>query len=133
MAEVKMNGVHLTKAVVVHEDERRKILEICNGMLTMRSMKILLCKKGDHILGEHWHTYPEVRYLMKGKVHYKLKHVITNETAEFDMVEGEILYTTGFVIHTGLFAEDSIMIDGAQEAYLARSFNDHVEKIWNER
>ena len=125
-----MYGVHLTKAHIVSEDERRKIVEITNGGLTMKCLKVLYCKRGDHILGEHWHTYAEVRYLMKGHVHYKLKHVLTGETMEFDMEEGDILYTTGFVIHTGLFKEDSIMVDGSESSYISRSFNDCVEKIW---
>lgn len=125
-----MTGVHLTKAFCVSEDERRRIIEISNGTLDIRCLKVLFCKKGTHVLGEHWHVYGEVRYLLKGHVHYKLKHIITNETMEFDMEEGDILYTTGFVVHTGEFSEDSIMVDGASAAYVGREFNDCVEKIW---
>jgi len=126
-----MYGVYLTKAHLVSEDDRRKIVEVANGTLTMNCLKVLYCKKGDHILGEHWHTYGEVRYLMKGSVQYKLKHILTGETIEFTMEEGDVLYTTGFVVHTGLFKEDSIMIDGAEQAYVSRDFNDRVEKIWS--
>lgn len=125
-----MKGVHITKALVVNEDERRKLVEVSNGLLNIRNLKILVCKKGEHILGNHWHTYPEVRYLLKGKVDYKLKHVLTGETMEYTMTEGETMFTTGFVVHTGKFSEDSIMIDGGGEAYVSQDFNDIQEKIW---
>ena len=126
-----MKGVHITKALVVNEDKRRKLVEISNGLFNIRGLKVLFCKKGKNILGEHWHPYPEVRYLLKGEVKYKLKHILTGETAEFILNEGELLMTTGFIIHTGEFSEDSIMIDGSGEAYISQDFNDVQEKIWN--
>lgn len=124
-----MNGVTLKKALIVNEDDRRKLVEISNGLIHISNLKVLFCKKGEHVLGNHWHTYPEVRYLLKGKVHYKLRNTINNEIIELDMEDGDILFTTGFITHTGIFSEDSIMIDGGQEAYVSREFNDVFDKI----
>ena len=125
-----MNGVNIKKAEIVSEDDRRSILEIFNGEFNVKQIKILTAKKGEEVLGNHWHTYGEIRYLMKGKCEYKIKHVITGETKEFILNEGEIFSTTGFIIHTCKFLEDGIMIDGSEQPYISKDFNCIEEKIW---
>lgn len=124
-----MRGVHIKKIDLVHEDERRGIWEIMNGQLSIKNMKILRVKSGAQLLGNHWHAYPEVMYMMQGKAKYKMKHVITGEEEEYDLEEGDVVFRTGFITHVGIFSEDSIIIDGAAETYISNDFNDVVETI----
>lgn len=125
-----MQGLIIKKAHLVHEDERRSLLEICNGEVGFRNLKILHVKAGGQILGNHWHTYPEVMYVMKGRGEYKLKHVITGETEELVVEEGDVMIKTGFITHTGMFTEDSIIVDASSETYIDPKFNDVIDKIW---
>ena len=60
-----MKGVHIRKIKLVNEDDRRKIMEIMNGELSIKNMKVLLVKQ-DSFLGGHWHTYNEVMCILKG-------------------------------------------------------------------
>jgi len=124
-----MNGVHIKKITLVHEDERRGIWEVMNGQLSVKNMKILKVKKGEQLPGNHWHVYPEVMYMMQGKATYKMKHVITLEEEDYELEEGDVVFRTGFITHVGYFSEDSIIIDGAAESYISNDFNDVVEKI----
>lgn len=124
-----MRGVHVKKIDLVHEDERRGIWEIMNGQLSIRNMKILRVKSGEQLLGNHWHTYPEVMYMLQGKARYKMKHVITGEEEDYNLETGDVVFRTGFITHVGFFSEDSIIIDGAAESYISNDFNDVVEKI----
>ena len=125
-----MKGVWITKAKVVNEDERRSIKEVMNGQFLVRQIKVITAKGGQEVLGNHWHTYGEVRYLLKGKCDYKLKHMLTGEELEFTLNEGEVFATTGHIVHTCKFTEDSIMVDGSEQPYISGDFNDIQEVIW---
>jgi len=124
-----MKGVIIKKAEIVSSDNRRDIIEIMNGQLGIRNLKVLKVKKGELILGNHWHTYSEVMYILKGWGHYHMKNLDTNEYEEFDLKEGDIVFRTGRIVHAGYFIEDSIIIDGATETYLNTDFNDIKEVI----
>jgi len=123
-----MKGVIIRKISLVHEDERRSLNEIFNGEISVRNMKILKVKKGDQILGNYWHMYPEVMYMMKGKAEYKLRNVITDEKMDVVLEEGDVLIKTGFITHTGKFSEDSVVIDGSAEMFVSNDYN-HFEEI----
>lgn len=120
-----MKGVKINKIKLVHSDERRDILEMFNGDFDCKQVKILKVKKGN-ILGNHWHTYRENRYLLKGKIKYYMKNVITGETAEFIMNEGEVVITDSHIAHTGEFLEDSIIVEGTEEIYISGKHNDEI-------
>lgn len=124
-----MKGVHVKKVQIVSEDERRSIFEIMNGELTIKNMKVLKVKKGEQLLGNHWHPYSEVMYMLKGKAKYKMRNIDTNEQEEFELEEGDVVFRTGRIVHAGLFSEDSIVIDGAAEPYISQDFNDVFQKI----
>lgn len=127
-----MIGLTIKRAKLIHEDDRRKIVSLLNGEIGVRDMHILYMKKGDSILGNHWHTFPEMMYVMRGSVHYWLKHMITGETEELDVSEGDIMFKTGFIVHTGLASEDAILLDGSSESWIDNNFNNHSEIIHGE-
>ena len=124
-----MKGVNIRKVKLVHEDDRRSIWEIMNGELSIKNMKILRMKKGEQLLGNHWHHYPEVMYMMEGRATYKMKHVITGEEEDYELEPGDVVFRCGFITHAGFFSEDSIIIDGAAESYISSDFNDVVDDI----
>jgi len=121
-----MQGVTIWNAQIAHEDERRSIMPIFNGEFTARQIKILRAKKGS-ILGNHYHLYSEIRYLMKGEVYYWLLNKRTSEKIEFIMHEGEIMMTGPEIVHTGEFMKDSIMIEGTEDPYISAEINDYKE------
>ena len=123
-----MRGVIIRKAQIISEDERRKIVSILNGEIGVRDIHILFMKKGEQILGNHYHQYKEVCYCLKGKAHYKLKHEITNEELEIDLNENELMFRDAFVTHTCICTEDCILIDGAQESWVEEEWNHYKPK-----
>lgn len=124
-----MKGVVVRKANVVSDDDRRTIFEIMNGELGIRNLKVLKVKKGKQFLGNHWHPYSEVMFILQGSAQYKMKNLDTNEEEIFKLEEGDIVFRTGRIIHAGYFDTDSIIIDGACETYVDSEFNDIQEVI----
>lgn len=128
-----MKGVKIYPIKLAHSDERRDILEMFNGDFDCKQVKILKVKKGQ-ILGNHFHRYRELRYLLKGKIKYYLANVNPDDIdyqqiEEFTMNEGEVMITEPFIAHTGEFLEDSIIIEGTEEVYKSAEFNDVVYKL----
>lgn len=124
-----MNGVVIKKAQVIAEDERRKIVSIMNGEIGVRDIHILFMKKGEQILGQHYHPYTEVCYIFKGKADYKLKNRTTGETMEVTVEEGDVMFRAPHVSHSCIASEDCIMIDGAEETWVNADWNLYPEKL----
>lgn len=123
-----MKGVVIVKAKVVNEDERRKLIEIQNGQIGVRNLKILEVKE-DSYLGGHWHQYPEVMYILKGGVHnYRMVNIDTKESIIINLEEGDIVFRTGRIIHGGVFSGGSIIVDGGGETYISADYNDIQEE-----
>lgn len=123
-----MRGVIIKKATVVNSDDRREILELMNGEMGIRNLKILTLKKGEQVLGNHYHWYPELMYVMKGGCHYFLRNKVTGEEEELDIAEGEIMIKTPMIVHTCIAKEDTILIDGSSEAWVGEDYN-HVREV----
>lgn len=126
-----MRGVVVRKAKVIAEDERRKIISVLNGEIGVRDIHILEMKKGQtkSVLGQHFHTYKEVCFIFKGKVHYWLKNNITGEEEELDLESGDLMFRDGHVVHTCTASEDCIMIDGAECTWIDDEWNHYPEKL----
>lgn len=130
-----MKGVVIQKANIIAEDNRRRIISILNGQLTIRDIHLLEMKKGEVNeqgfiklpLGNHKHWYAEVCYCYKGKAHYWLRNK-EGEELECDLNEGEIMFRAPEVVHTCLCTEDCILIDGAQESWINDDWN-HIQEI----
>lgn len=125
-----MRGVLIKKIKTISEDDRRRIFSVLNGELNIRDIHILEVKKKS-ILGNHWHTYPEMMYILKGKGKWWLKHVITGETAEFNLSEGDIMFKTGFIAHTCEVEEGTIILDASCESWIGEEFN-HIREVLKE-
>lgn len=123
-----MRGVVLRKAKIISEDERRRIISILNGEIGVRDIHMLYMKKGDQILGNHAHSYKEIMYVIKGTCHYKLKHMITGEEMECDLEEGDIMIRDAYVVHTCTCSADAILLDGAEDMWVAEDWNHYKYK-----
>lgn len=123
-----MRGIVIKKAVVISEDDRRKIFSILNGEIGVRDIHILEMKSGqtESVLGNHKHWYPEVCFVYKGSCHYWLKN--DDETMECDLKEGDIMFRAPGVVHTCTCSEDCILIDGAAESWVGEDWN-HVREV----
>jgi len=125
-----MNGVKIYPIKLAHSDERRDILEMFNGDFDCKQVKILKVRKGQ-ILGNHYHCYREIRYLLKGKIQYYLKDVKNEPRSIYNIIirEGEVMITDPYIAHTGKFLEDSIIIEGTEEKYIDAKHNDVIYKL----
>jgi len=127
-----MRGVTIRKIRVAHSDERRDILEIMNGELAIKTLKLLKVKKGEKLLGSHYHTYPEIMCIIKGSGKYRMRNLDTGEEEDYNLTEGDIVFRQGRIVHGGYFTEDSLILDGACEQYVNADFNDVFEKLYEE-
>jgi len=122
-----MRGVVIRKIKQVHEDERRRIMEIMNGELGIRNLKILEVKEDCYLGGKegHSHLYAEIMYIMKGKVRdYVMTNLDTGESQSYDFEEGDIVFRTGRIVHGGIFLGGTIVVDASCETYISADFND---------
>lgn len=122
-----MRGVKVCKATIVNEDDRRKLVELMNGQFAGKNIKILEVKEDSYLGGKsgHFHLYNECMYVMKGKVwDYIMENILTNEKEIFNLEEGDIVFRSANIIHGGMFAKGSIIIDIAEDTYINGSFND---------
>ena len=126
-----MKGVYVKKATEVSNDSRRIITEIMNGEVGIRNLKVLEVKKGEghQLLGNHWHPYAEVMYVIKGMSFYRMKNIDTGEIEDFYLVAGDVVYRSSRIVHAGWFDEGSMIIDAAEDAYVSADYNDIVEVI----
>ena len=127
-----MKGVTIKRAEVVNEDKRRKLIEIVNGQIAGRNIKILEVKEESYLGGTsgHWHQYPEVMYIMKGRCwDYVMENIDTKEKETFEFNEGDVVYRTGRIIHGGMFSKGSIVLDISQESYISGEFNDVPREV----
>jgi len=127
-----MKGVQIIKAKMVSDDARRTIFEIFNGQTAIRNLKILVVKNSEEPMGNHWHPYGEVMFVMKGSADYRMKNLDTGEQEDFYLQEGDVVFRTARIVHGGWFEKGSIIIDAACEPYISADFNDIYENILHE-
>lgn len=69
-------------------------------------------------------------YILKGSAKYRMKNLDTGEIEDYDLKEGDVVFRTGRIVHAGIFTEDSIIVDGAENTYISQDFNDIMEEIY---
>ena len=127
-----MRGVIIKKSIVVSEDERRRLIEIQNGQINGKNIKILEVKEESYLGGTsgHWHQYPEIMYILKGKCwDYVMENIDTGEKETFEFNEGDIVFRSPRIIHGGMFEKGSIVLDIAEDTYISGNYNDIPRKV----
>ena len=127
-----MRGVHITKANLVHEDPRRKLVELMNGEMNIKNIKILDVKEDSFLGGQtgHWHQYGEMMHILKGEaVNYVMENIDTGEKETFHLKEGDTVFRTGRIIHGGDFKKGTIVLDGSCEMFVSDDFNNIPREV----
>ena len=122
-----MRGVFITSMKVGHEDNRRMIKEIQNGLMDIKNLKILEVKEDCYLGGKsgHWHQHGEMMVILKGECYdYVMENIDTGEKETFNFKEGDVVFRTGRIIHGGHFKKGTVVLDGGAETYLSADFND---------
>jgi quercetin dioxygenase-like cupin family protein len=113
-----MEGVEFQSMGVVHEDDRRSLIEVVNGEFVSKQIKIIKVKEKDSILGNHYHPFGQLFYLLSGKARYTMVNVDTKEREIFDMEEGDRIIIAKKIAHRGIFlTENCVTIEGNEEPY----------------
>lgn len=126
-----MRGVVVRRAKIVNEDERRTLIEIQNGEISGKNIKILEVKEESYLGGTsgHWHNYAECMYVMKGRAwDYVMENVDTGEKQTYILGEGDVVFRGPRIIHGGWFKKGSIVIDIAEDTYISGDYNDVPEE-----
>ena len=115
---------------IAHEDDRRALSAMFNGGFVGKQVKIIKIKKAGVILGNHYHHYKEMFYLLKGCAKYTLKDIETQKTEELLMEEGDRLTIEPKVAHKAFFLKDTIMIEATEKKYVSAEENDVRYEEW---
>ena len=102
-----------------HTDERRTLIPVFNhdlGDFLPNQVKILRVHQ-DCALGNHYHDYPELLYMVEGTGRTYLKHVDTGAQGEYLLVDGFRLFVPSRVAHKVNIVRDSILLDCTQEPF----------------
>jgi len=117
-----MNIKH-EKVLVAHEDDRRALMAIFNGDFKAEQIKIIKIKKTS-ILGNHYHSYGETFFFLKGNASYILEDVNTKERVTIEMSEGDRLTIAPFIAHRAEIEAGTIIIEATEKPYYSAELND---------
>ena len=130
-----VNWYRVDHVGVAHEDTRRALAVPFNGEFPIQQIKVLTLKN-DSILGNHYHRYRELFYILRNRqgrvpgVVYYLQNIKTGETAEVILKTGDRLIIEPFVAHAARLGRDVITIEASEESYVSPEHNDvHHEMI----
>ena len=127
-----MRGVFITKITPGHEDQRRSIEVIQNGLMDIKNIKILRVKEDSYLGGKqgHWHQHGEMMVILEGEVtDYVMENIDTGEKETFNFKAGDVVFRTGRIIHGGMFKKGTVILDGGAETYLSADFNDIPREV----
>lgn len=108
---------------IAHEDERRSLTVILNADFVARQVKILHIKK-DSVLGNHYHRYRELFYILQGRAVFYLERVPKRGTAVVNMEVGDRLVLHSGVAHRVKMFEGTITVEATESTYVSPEAND---------
>jgi len=109
--------VHQYMPVDMHEDSRRRLSIFFNGDFIAKQIKIIEVIEDDAILGNHYHTYDEAFYVVKGCANYDVYDLKTKKYANFVLVRGESLFIKAHTAHRATFNRGTIMVEATSEKH----------------
>ena len=115
---------------VSHEDERRKLTAIFNDDFNAKQVKIIEVKK-DSILGNHYHTYRELFYILKGSGVFHLVDIKTGGKSIVPLMEGVRLIIAPEIAHKVEMKEGTISIEATEFPYESPEVNDREFKVFD--
>lgn len=118
-----------SKIEAAHTDERRTITAIFNGDFDARQVKMLHIKRGNE-LGNHYHHYDELFYLLEGAARYDFCDLDSGERKTIPLAAGERVIIGPRVAHRAEFLENTIMIEATTKPYVSATDNDVRWSEW---
>ena len=115
-AEGNLEDINFSTVGIAHEDERRKLSAIFNGDFIAKQVKLLEVKKAS-ILGNHYHHYSELFYVLRGKATYTLRSIKTGKTKTVKLKEGDRLIIGSEVVHKAEISKGTVMIEATETPY----------------
>jgi mannose-6-phosphate isomerase-like protein (cupin superfamily) len=114
---VTLDGVICEACRDRHEDGRRLLTAVFNGDFTARQVKVLEVK-ADAVLGEHYHDYDEMFYLLKGQAVIEVENVETKDRGGYQLSAGDRIFFPKKVAHRLWVKADSVLIGCTDQPYL---------------
>ncbi len=111
------------KIGIAHKDERRSITPVFNGDFVAQQVKMLQITK-DSILGNHYHNYRELFYILEGQAVYLLENIITHEKQFVSLHKGGRLIIEPRVAHRAEMFEGTMTLEATEEPYISPEKND---------
>ena len=108
---------------IAHSDERRDLSILFNGDFNAKQIKIIKVKK-DSILGNHYHEYREMFYVLKGKAHYYLYDIDNEKLGYIELKQGDRMILNPKVAHRAIILKGTITIEATESEYISPEFND---------
>jgi len=118
-----MSWFKLDKIGIAHEDERRSITALFNGDFFANQVKILRIKK-QSVLGNHYHRYRELFYVLEGQAVYLLEDVVTKEQQFVTLERGDRLIIESGVAHKAEMFDGTVTLEATEEPYVSAEKND---------
>ena len=122
---------------IAHSDERRDLSILFNGDFNAKQIKLIKVKK-DSILGNHYHEYREMFYILKGQAKYFLEdidldHIATtsfyDREKELTLKQGDLLIIQPRIAHKAMFHKGTITIEATESEYISPEFNDKKYEV----
>ena len=106
-----------------HSDERRTITAMFNGDFDAKQVKILRITQGN-VLGNHYHHYREMFYLLEGEAIYEFIDLDSSERATIHLEKGGRIVIEPRVAHRAQFLKDTVMVEATEKPYVSAAEND---------
>lgn len=116
-------NIQLDKIKVTHEDSRRKLTAIFNDDFVAKQIKLIEVKEPS-ILGNHYHPYSELFYILKGKATFRLKDIKTGESKTICLETGDRMILGQGIAHRVEMDAGTFTIEATEVPYVSLELND---------
>ncbi|KKM94706.1 hypothetical protein LCGC14_1195560 [marine sediment metagenome] len=116
-------NIQVSKASDIHEDKRRKLTAVFNEEFTARQIKVIEVKE-DSVLGNHYHKYREMFYILKGRGVFTLVDIKTQERMVITLTTGDKLILNPEIAHRVDMKKGTITIEATEAPYISAELND---------
>ncbi len=120
--------IDLSKVSDIHEDDRRKLTAVFNGDFDAKQVKIIETKKAC-ILGNHYHPYRELFYMLRGRGIFFLVDIKTGEKEVIVLLPGERMILGAEIAHKVEMTDNTITIEATEFPYESPEKNDREFKV----
>jgi uncharacterized RmlC-like cupin family protein len=122
-----MTGVYIKHLVPCLQLQDRSTIEILNGQIDVRNIKLLTVKAGS-IIGGQSHAYHEAKYMISGEMRYRLASR-GGERSEVTLRGGDLMILAPYIFHEAEFIKDTLVMDFSDVGFFSTEFNNQSSRI----